>query len=190
MPAIAGPGAGKTRSIQLRAVNLLLMGQAATGELVLCTFGRDAASELQRRFVLHQEFDAIFGPGWDIVSKCGWRDGVHTAAEAARYLDRICDELIGPRRRPVRTGLSLLHWGAAACDTGTCSKKREWWTSPTCRCGPNACCGTTRSGNGTEVFESSLRLAREPGYPAYAGAGSEKAEHEGGAGDDQHPGPR
>ena len=96
MPAIAGPGAGKTRSIQLRAVNLLLMGQAATGELALCTFGRDAASELQRRFVLHQEFDAIFGPGWDIVSKCGWRDGVHTAAEAARYFDRICDELIDP----------------------------------------------------------------------------------------------
>ena len=27
---------------------------AATGELALCTFGRDAASELQRRFVLHQ----------------------------------------------------------------------------------------------------------------------------------------
>ena len=32
-----------------------------------------------------------------------------------------------------------------------------------------------------EVFESSLRLARESGYP-------EKAEHEGGAGHDQHPG--
>ena len=148
MPAIAGTGAGKTRSIQLRAVNLLLMGQAATGELALCTFGRDAASELQRRFVtpaqacrvtgdfsgvrirtihslwhrllsphaelaglkpdyqvldereqrllLHQEFDAIFGPGWDIVSKRGWRDGVHTAASSARYFDRICDELIDP----------------------------------------------------------------------------------------------
>ena len=33
-----------------------------------------------------------------------------------------------------------------------------------------------------EVFDSSLRLARESGVP-------EKAEHEGGAGHDQHPGP-
>ena len=148
MLVIAGPGAGKTRSIQLRAVNLLLTGQAATGELVLCTFGRDAASELQQRFVtsaqacrvtgdlsgvrictihslchrllaphaelvglkpdyqvldereqhllLHQEFDTIFGPDWDILSNRGWRDGVHTVAEAARYFDRICDELIDP----------------------------------------------------------------------------------------------
>ena len=33
-----------------------------------------------------------------------------------------------------------------------------------------------------EVFESSLRFARESGLP-------EEAQHEGGAGHDQHPGP-
>ena len=145
---IAGPGAGKTLSIQLRAANLLLTGRAAPEELVLCTFGRDAAGELQRRFtnsagdygvsgdlsglristihslchrllaphaelvglrddyrvldeqeqhlLLHQEFDAIFGPDWDVLSGRGWRDGVHTVAEAARYFDRICDERIDP----------------------------------------------------------------------------------------------
>ena len=145
---IAGPGAGKTGSIQLRAVNLLLTGRAAPEDLVLCTFGRDAAGELQRRFtksagaygvsgdlsglristihslchrllaphaelaglrddyrvldeedqhlLLHQEFGAIFGPDWDILSGRGWRDGVHTVAEAARYFDRICDERIDP----------------------------------------------------------------------------------------------
>ena len=145
---IAGPGAGKTLSIQLRAANLLLTGRAAPEELVLCTFGRDAAGEIQRRFtnsagdygvsgdlsglristihslchrllaphaelvglrddyrvldeqeqhlLLHQEFDAIFGPDWDILSGRGWRDGVHTVAEAARYFDRICDERIDP----------------------------------------------------------------------------------------------
>ena len=145
---IAGPGSGKTLSIQLRAVNLLLTGRAAPEELVLCTFGRDAAVELQRRFtksaeaygvsgdlsglristihslchrllaphaelvglrddyrildeeeqylLLHQEFDAIFGPDWDVLSGRGWRDGVHTVAEAARYFDRICDERVDP----------------------------------------------------------------------------------------------
>ena len=50
MLVIAGPGSGKTGSIQLRAVNLLLTGRAKPGELVLCTFGRDAARQLQRRF--------------------------------------------------------------------------------------------------------------------------------------------
>ena len=145
---IAGPGAGKTSSIQLRAVNLLLTGRAAPGELVLCAFGRDAAGELQRRFttsaedynvsgdltgvrigtihslchgllaqhaelvglgddyrvldeheqhlLLHQEFDGIFGPDWDILSGRGWRDEVQTVAEAARHFDRICDERIDP----------------------------------------------------------------------------------------------
>ena len=47
---IAGPGAGKTRCVALRAVNLLLTGETSPGELVLCTFGRDAARELERRF--------------------------------------------------------------------------------------------------------------------------------------------
>ena len=145
---IAGPGAGKTLSIHLRAVNLLLTAQTAPEDLVLCTFGRDAAGELQRRFtesagaygvsgdlsglristihslchrllaphaelvglrddyrvldeqeqhlLLHQESGAIFGPDWDILSGRGWRDGIHTVAEAARYFDRICDERIDP----------------------------------------------------------------------------------------------
>ena len=145
---IAGPGAGKTRCVALRAVNLLLTGQCPPGELVLCTFGRDTALELRRRFtqaardcgvqgdpsrvglstihslchrilascpeitglrpgygllneseqqmLMHREFDAVFGPDRDILSGRGWGDGVHTVTEAARYFDRICDELIDP----------------------------------------------------------------------------------------------
>ena len=50
MLVIAGPGSGKTGSIQLRAVNLLLTGRTNSGGLVLCTFSRDAARQLQRRF--------------------------------------------------------------------------------------------------------------------------------------------
>ena len=47
---IAGPGAGKTRCVALRAINLLLTGETAPGELALCTFGRDTALELRQRF--------------------------------------------------------------------------------------------------------------------------------------------
>ena len=148
MLVIAGPGSGKTNVIQLRAVNLLLTGQAAPEELVLCTFGRNAARQLQQRFtetalacgttrdpsrasistihslchrllsphcgevglrpgyrvlneeeqrlLLHQEFDSVFGPDWDILARRGWRDGGHASAEAARFFDRICDEMIDP----------------------------------------------------------------------------------------------
>ena len=48
---LAGPGAGKTLCIQLRAVNLLLTGRASPTELVLCTFGKPAARELRQRFL-------------------------------------------------------------------------------------------------------------------------------------------
>ena len=146
MLVIAGPGSGKTHTIQLRAVNLLLTGRTLPCELALCTFGRDAARQLQRRFessalacgftgdikealvttihslcrrlldsraamvglrwdyrvlneeeqrlLLTQESDAVFGPDRDILSRRGWRDGVYAVTEAARYFDRICDELI------------------------------------------------------------------------------------------------
>ena len=47
---IAGPGAGKTRTIVWRAVNLLLLGCVNPAELVLSTFSRRAAHELRQRF--------------------------------------------------------------------------------------------------------------------------------------------
>ena len=148
MLVIAGPGSGKTGSILLRAVNLLLTGRTNPGELVLCTFGRDTARQLQRRFtssalacgvpgdlsrvnvttihslchrllkpqaalvglrpgyrvldddeqrlLLREKLDAVFGPDRDTLSGRGWHGGVQTVDEAARYIDRICDELIDP----------------------------------------------------------------------------------------------
>ena len=149
MLVIAGPGSGKTGSIQLRAVNLLLTGRAKPGELVLCTFGRDAARQLQQRFtssalacgvagdlsranittihslchrllkphgalvglrpgyrvldaeeqrlLLREESDAVFGPDRETLSMPGWHGGVQTVDEAAKYFDRVCDELIDPQ---------------------------------------------------------------------------------------------
>ena len=46
---IAGPGSGKTFSIVLRALNLLLLGKAEAGEIVLCTFTEKAAFEMRDR---------------------------------------------------------------------------------------------------------------------------------------------
>ena len=46
---IAGPGAGKTHSIVLRALNILLLGKAAPKEVVLCTFTEKAAFEMRDR---------------------------------------------------------------------------------------------------------------------------------------------
>ena len=47
---IAGPGAGKTLTLALRAANILLLGRAEPGELLLCTYNADAAGELRQRF--------------------------------------------------------------------------------------------------------------------------------------------
>ncbi len=46
---IAGPGSGKTYSIVLRALNLLLLEKAAPREIVLCTFTEKAAFEMRDR---------------------------------------------------------------------------------------------------------------------------------------------
>lgn len=46
---VAGPGSGKTYSIVLRALNLLLLEIAAAKEIVLCTFTEKAAFEMRDR---------------------------------------------------------------------------------------------------------------------------------------------
>ena len=47
---IAGPGTGKTLAVALRGANILLRGLAQPEDLVLCTYSRPAARELQQRF--------------------------------------------------------------------------------------------------------------------------------------------
>lgn len=46
---IAGPGSGKTFSLVLRTVNLLLQEKAKPSELIVCTFTEKAAFELRDR---------------------------------------------------------------------------------------------------------------------------------------------
>jgi ATP-dependent DNA helicase UvrD/PcrA len=46
---IAGPGSGKTGCLALRAMNLLMRGKALPQELILCTYTKKAAFEMQDR---------------------------------------------------------------------------------------------------------------------------------------------
>src|SRR5947209_13025903 len=46
---LAGPGSGKTHSLILRAMNLLLLNKATPEEIVLCTYTEKAAHEMQDR---------------------------------------------------------------------------------------------------------------------------------------------
>ncbi len=46
---IAGPGSGKTYSIVLRCLNLLLLGRALAKQIILCTFTEKAAFEMRDR---------------------------------------------------------------------------------------------------------------------------------------------
>ncbi|HVB22615.1 MAG TPA: ATP-dependent DNA helicase [Ktedonobacteraceae bacterium] len=48
---IAGPGSGKTLSLILRAMNILLLYKAQPSELVLCTFTDKAANEMSNRLM-------------------------------------------------------------------------------------------------------------------------------------------
>ena len=48
---IAGPGTGKTLAVALRGTNILLRRLAEPENLVLCTYSRPAAQELQQRFI-------------------------------------------------------------------------------------------------------------------------------------------
>ena len=47
---VAAPGSGKTRAISLLHANLTLSRQAHAGEILMCTFSREAAAEMRSRF--------------------------------------------------------------------------------------------------------------------------------------------
>lgn len=119
---IAGPGSGKTLTIVLRAVNLLLLGVVEPRELLLCTYSRAAARELRQRFNR-----AISGVGYrgdpsrvritTLHGLCGrlirlhsrrvgLRSGFHLMNEDERreLLDRHFDEIFGPDLQGLERG--------------------------------------------------------------------------------------
>ena len=79
---IAGPGAGKTLSVALRAANILLLGKAEPRELLLCTYNADAAGELRQRL------DAV-GRAADTTETSGARASAPSTACAGGSWSRI-----------------------------------------------------------------------------------------------------
>ena len=95
---IAGPGAGKTLSVALRAANILLLGKAEPGELLLCTYNTDAAGELRQRL--------------DTVGRAAGYDGDLGQARVCT-IHSLCGRLLAayPERVGLRPGFRLLDKG-------------------------------------------------------------------------------
>ena len=92
---IAGPGAGKTLTLALRAANILLQGKVQPDELLLCTYNADAAGELRQRF------DAV-------ASAADY--GVNTGRARVCTIHSLCGRLLAqyPERVGLRRGFRLL----------------------------------------------------------------------------------
>ena len=92
---IAGPGAGKTLSVALRAANILLLCKAEPGELLLCTYNADAAVELRERL--------------DAVARAAGYDGDLRQTRVCT-IHSLCGRLLAahPERVGLKPGFSLL----------------------------------------------------------------------------------
>jgi UvrD/REP helicase N-terminal domain/Domain of unknown function (DUF4357) len=95
---IAGPGSGKSLTLVLRAMNLLLLGKAKPSELVLCTFTEKAAFELRDRI---SAAAAKVGYSADLselrVSTIhGLCHRLLAVYRATAYFNKITEELVDP----------------------------------------------------------------------------------------------
>ena len=95
---IAGPGAGKTLSVALRAANILLLGKAEPSALLLCTYNADAAVELRQRL--------------DAVGRAAGYDGDLRRTRVCT-IHSLCGRLLAayPERVGLKHGFSFLDKG-------------------------------------------------------------------------------
>ena len=121
---VAGPGSGKTHSIVLRALNLLLHGRAVPRQLVLCTFTEKAAFEMRDRLsaAAHKvgyvgdlseiSVSTIHGLCNDIISRHRHRTPLGSNYEILDDLTQLLfifehfDDIIGP----AEDGMYLRRW--------------------------------------------------------------------------------
>ena len=99
---IAGPGAGKTLALALRAANILLLGRAQPSELLLCTYNTDAAEELRQRL--------------NTVGRAAGYDGDLGQARVCT-IHSLCAQLLAACPEPVelKPGFRLL------------DRQEQWW---------------------------------------------------------------
>src|SRR6266540_2109778 len=111
---IAGPGSGKTFSLVLRALNLLLLGKAGPAELIVCTFTEKAAYEHRHRtplgngyetlddltqlLFIFDHFDEMLDPETEPPHLGRWQTKWGTIEGLRDYLNKITEELVDPDR--------------------------------------------------------------------------------------------
>ena len=86
---VAGPGSGKTHSVVLRTLNLLLHGKATPRQIVLCTFTEKSAFEMRDRLSAAAE-------------KVGYRGGLSQLSVST--IHGLCNGIIGRHRHRTRLG--------------------------------------------------------------------------------------
>ena len=91
---IAGPGSGKTTTLALRALNLLVSGHALPQQVMLCTFSQRAARELRQCF--YRAADKV-GYGRDLAA--GVRIGT---------IHSLCHHVISTQDDAIASGSDLV----------------------------------------------------------------------------------
>ena len=86
---VAGPGSGKTHSIVLRTLNLLLLEKATPRQIVLCTFTEKAAFEMRDRLSAAAE-------------KVGYRGDLSELSVST--IHGLCNDIISRHRHRTRLG--------------------------------------------------------------------------------------
>jgi DNA helicase II / ATP-dependent DNA helicase PcrA len=127
---VAGPGSGKTYSIVLRALNLLLLNMAMVKEIILCTFTEKAAFEMRDRLsaAAHKvgyrgdlselRVTTIHGLCNRILTEHRHRTKLGNSYETLDELTQLLfifdhfDEIVGPKENDLYLGKWKTRWTA------------------------------------------------------------------------------
>ena len=145
---VAGPGSGKTYSIVLRALNLLLLEKAAPKEIVLCTFTEKAAFEMRDRLsaaaqkvgyrgdLSELRVTTIHGLCNRILTQHRHRTELGNSYETLDELTQLLfifehfDEIIGPQENDLYLGKWKTRWTAIEGARGYFDKITEELVDP------------------------------------------------------------
>ncbi|MBL0058526.1 MAG: ATP-dependent helicase [Elusimicrobia bacterium] len=146
--AVAGPGSGKTYSIVLRTLNLLLLGRATAKEMVLCTFTEKAAFEMRDRLsaaaqkvgyrgdLSELRVSTIHGLCNQLLTRHRHRTDLGNSYETLDDLTQLLfifehfDEIIGPEVNDLYLGKWRTRWTAIEGARGYFDKITEELVDP------------------------------------------------------------
>ena len=147
---VAGPGSGKTYSIVLRALNLLLLAKAAPKEIILCTFTEKATFEMRDRLsaaaqkvgyqgdLSELRVSTIHGLCNRILTQHRHRTDLGNSYETLDELTQLLfifehfDKVIGPEERGLYIGRWKTRWTAIEGARGYFDKITEERVDPEC----------------------------------------------------------